>query len=175
MFKRSRNRPEDEETEANLIPVLSCLFLLIPALLLAMEVAPFTSVRVEPPKFSDLADPGDEPKTERLRFRVHVRADGFTARYGSSPESERAIDIPLGTGGDHDYGALEQRAAELKELFPEDIQVDISAESSIDYGTLVQSMDALRGRECSLKGALYGEQAPQECYFYNVVVKSSTV
>jgi len=175
MFKRSRKREEDEEREANLIPVLSCLFLLIPALLLAMEIAPFTAVRVQPPRFSELADPGDEPETKPLRFRVHVREDGFTARYGSSPESEREIDIPLSTGGGHDYAALEQRAGELKALFPEDIKVDISAESSVDYGTLVQSMDALRGRECSLKGALYGEQEPPECYFYDVIVKASTV
>ena len=175
MFKRSRKRPEDEEREANLIPVLSCLFLLIPALLLAMEIAPFTSIRVEPPKFSQLADTTQKPIDEPLRFRVHVRQDGFTARYGSSPESEREIDIPLGGDGGYDYDTLEQRASELKVLFPEDIKVDISAESSIDYATLVQSMDALRGRDCSLKGALYGEREPEGCYFWNVVVKSSTV
>lgn len=176
MFKRSRKRTEDEEREANLIPVLSCLFLLIPALLLAMEIAPFTSVRVETPRFSPVADNSPTPPLkEPLRFRVHVRQDGFTARYGSAPDSEREIDIPLGGDGDHDYTALEQRAVELKALFPEDIKVDISAESSIDYGTLVQSMDALRGRECSLEGALYGEQPPPECLFWNVVVQSSTV
>ncbi len=176
MFKRSRKRAEDEEREANLIPVLSCLFLLIPALLLAMEIAPFTAVRVEPPKFSDMvAGKPNKPDKEPLRFRVHVRQDGFTARYGSSPESEREIDIPLADDGSHDYTALEERASTLKALFPDDIQVDLSAESSIEYGTLVQSMDALRGHECSLKGALYGEQEPPECYFYNVVVQSSTV
>ena len=176
MFKRSRKQAEGEEREANLIPVLSCLFLLIPALLLAMEIAPFTSVRVETPRWSDLHDQTLEPPTkEPLRFRVHVRQDGFTARYGSSPESEREIDIPLGGDGTHDYDALEARAQELKALFPEDIKVDISAESSIEYGTLVQSMDALRGRDCSLKGALYGEQPPAECYFWNVIVQSSTV
>lgn len=176
MFKRSRKRAEDEEREANLIPVLSCLFLLIPALLLAMEIAPFTSVRVETPRFSDLTDTTAEPPAkEPLRFRVHVRQDGFTARYGSSPESEREIDIPLGGDGGHDYDALEARAQELKVLFPEDIKVDISAESSVDYATLVQSMDALRGRECSLQGALSGELPPPECYFWNVVVQSSTV
>ncbi len=175
MFKRSKKRSDDDEVEPNLIPVLSCLFLLIPALLLAMEVAPFTAVRVEPPKFSDLVEPGDRPETEPLRLRIHVREDGFTARYGSTPDSERKIDIPLGADGEHDFAALEQRAEELKGRFPDDADVDISAEASIPLHTLVESMDALRGTECSLRGALYGEAVPAQCYFWNVVVKSSTV
>ncbi|MCA9707643.1 MAG: biopolymer transporter ExbD [Myxococcales bacterium] len=175
MFKRSPKRAEDEEREANLIPVLSCLFLLIPALLLAMEIAPFTAVRVEPPKFSPLGDTTVDPPKDPLRFRVHVRQDGFTARYGSSPDSEREVDIPLAGEGGHDYAALEQRASEIKALFPEDAKVDISAEGSVDYATLVRSMDALRGRTCTLKGALYGEREPEGCYFWNVVVQSGTV
>lgn len=176
MSKRAKKREEEPTVEADMIPVLSTMFLLIPALLLAMEIAPFASVRVEPPKFSDLQDPSttDKPK-ERLRLRVHVRQDGFTARYGSSPESERSVDIPLDGEGKHDFVTLEQRAAELKELFPEDPVVNVSAENTIEYGTLVESMDALRGRECSLKGALYGERVPDECLFWNVVVQSGTV
>ncbi|MCH9684554.1 MAG: biopolymer transporter ExbD [Deltaproteobacteria bacterium] len=176
MFKRPRKRAEDQEVEANLIPVLSCLFLLIPALLLAMEVAPFTAVDVRNPKWSDVADASaNRPEVEPLRLRVHVRQDGFTARYGSSPESERTIDIPLGSDGGHDYAGLEQRAQELKTQFPDDVDVDISAEASIPLSTLVESMDALRGHGCSLQGAVYGETIPPECYFWNVVVQSSTV
>lgn len=175
MFKKNRKRDEEPEVEANMIPVLSTMFLLIPALLLAMEIAPFTSVRVEPPKFSDMSDQTTTKTAEKLRLRVHVRQDGFTARYGSSPESEQSVDIPLATDGTHDYATLEQRAADLKALFPDDAQVNVSAENGIDYGTLVQSMDALRGHECSLKGALYGEREPSSCYFWSVVVQSGTV
>ena len=39
----------------------------------------------------------------------------------------------------------------------------------------LRSMDALRGRECSLKGALYGEHEPDGCYFWSVIVEGSTV
>lgn len=175
MLKR-RKKDDDAEVEANLIPVLSTLFLLIPALLLAMEVAPFTSVRVEPPKFchSAVSDDDREPP-QSARLRVTVREDGFVARYASSGESERTVDIPMGSDGEHDFAALEARAAELKALFPDDAQVTLSAESSIEYRTLIQSMDALRGRECSLAGALQGEQEPDGCYFWSVVVQSSTV
>ncbi len=175
MFKR-RKRDDDSEVEANLIPVLSCLFLLIPALLLAMEVAPFTSVRVEAPRFSDLTStPADRPTHEPLRLRVHIREDGFTARYGSDAKSEREVDIPLGHDGEHDFLALEKRAQELKTRFPEDFDVTVSAEGGIPMNTLVESMDALRGHECSLKSAFYGEAVPDGCYFWNVVVQSSTV
>jgi len=172
---KRRKREGEAEVEANLIPVMSCMFLLIPALLLAMEVAPYAAVRVETPRFSDLTEGDPEHSPERLRFRVHVREDGFTARYGSSPESERTIDIPLQGAGDHDFDALELRARELKVLFPEDMRVTVSAEASIEYQTLVQSMDALRGSECSLGATLLGEREPEGCYFWSVIVQSGTV
>jgi biopolymer transport protein ExbD len=171
MFARARKRDE-ADVEANLIPIMSCMFLLIPALLLAMEVAPFTSVPVQAPKFCDLADPAEQPTQEPLRLRVVVRQDGFTARYGSSPESERSIDIPLGADGRHDYAALEDRAAELKARFPEDAAVTVTAENSIEFSTLVQSLDALRGQECSLAGAFLGESEPAGCYFWSVTVEA---
>ena len=175
MFARSKKPKHDpgEEAEANLLPVMNVMFLLIPALLLAMEIAPFASVPVQAPRFSTLTnEPSQDPPKELLRLRVVVREDGFSARYGSSPESEREIDIPLGTDGKHDFAALEGRAAELKALFPDDPVVNLTAENGIEYGTLVQSMDALRGSECSLAGALVGETVPPECYFWSVVVES---
>lgn len=175
MFERFRKRKGDDEVEANLLPVMNVMFLLIPALLLAMEIAPFTAVPVQAPKFSDLADASQSPTKEPLRLRVHVRQDGFTARYGSSPDSERTIDIPLGTNGGHDYAALEERAAELKARFPDDAIVNISAENGIEYGTLVQSLDALRGLECSLEGAYFGEREPEGCYFWSPIVQSGAV
>lgn len=175
MFDRARKRKDDPEVETNLLPVMNVMFLLIPALLLAMEIAPFTAVPVQTPRFSDLAQNEEPPAPkEALRLRVQVRADGFTARYGSSPNSEREVEIPLGANGTYDYAALEQRAAELKALFPEDSVVNISAENGIDYGTLVQSLDALRGRECSLGGVLVGEEEAGGCYFWSVVVQSGT-
>src|SRR5690606_32264036 len=129
--KKTRKRDDEPEVEANLIPVLSTMFLLIPSLLLAMEVAPFTSVRVEPPKWSDLTTTTSNETPERLRLRVHVRQDGFTARYGASAESEQSVDIPLGSDGTHDFAALEQRASELKASFPDDPVVNVSAENNV--------------------------------------------
>lgn len=174
MFGRAKKPNQEGEVEANLLPVMNVMFLLIPALLLAMEVAPFTMVPVQAPKFSDLADAGKEPTQEPLRLQVIVRQDGFTARYGTTPESEKKIDIPLGADGKHDYVALEDRAAEIKARFPDDAMVTITAERTVEYGTLVQSLDALRGRECSLNGALFGETVPPECYFWSVTVEGGT-
>lgn len=174
MFGRAKKSSQEEgEVEANLLPVMNVMFLLIPALLLAMEVARFSAVPVQSPRFSTLtSEPSQDPTQEQLRLRVIVREDGFTARYGSSPESERKIDIPLGADGEHDFKALEGRAAELKALFPDDVVVNLTAENGIEYGTLVRSMDALRGTECSLAAAFTGETVPPECYFWSVVVES---
>lgn len=175
MFRR-KPKEEGREVEANLIPVLSCLFLLIPALLLAMEIAPFTAVRVAPPHFCvqpGAPQHGDPP----LRLEVHVREDGFVTRHQGARaqpdlDASAAVDIPMGEDGLHDFDALELHARALKEKFPGEQLVTLSAEGSVEYGTLVRSMDALRGRDCSLRGLYYGEPPSADCYFWEVVVQS---
>ena len=52
MARRRKKNAEEGEVEANLIPVMNVMFLLIPALLLAMEVARFAAINVSPPKFA---------------------------------------------------------------------------------------------------------------------------
>ena len=46
--------------EVDLIPVLSCMFLLVPALLLAMEAANWASIPVSPPQFTTGAEHTDD-------------------------------------------------------------------------------------------------------------------
>ena len=172
MQKRSRTKQKEGPVEANLIPVLSCMFLLIPALLLAMEVANWGSVTVTPPRHSVDADPGQPTDNERLRFSVMVRSDGFLAKVGARGSSdEAATEIPL-HATDHDYGALETLAANLKAQHPNWPQVSLSAEGDIPLSTLVKTMDALRGHECSLSAAYAQEADSDQCLFWEVVVES---
>ena len=47
-----RKKFEEEEIEANMLPVMNVMFLMIPALLMAMEFAQMASINVSPPKFA---------------------------------------------------------------------------------------------------------------------------
>ena len=186
---RKRKKMDEGEVEANLIPVMNVMFLLIPALLLAMEVARFAAVNVTPPKFAAQADQKKEKedKEKPLNLKVFIMEDGYRvsasgqqegADAGKSADSNKPT-IPLAKPGTplddfdrYDYTSLEAKAAEYKSLFSHETLVTISAENSIPMQVLINTMDALRGTDCKLLLWKQGEEPPPECYFYHAVVEA---
>jgi hypothetical protein len=144
------------------------MFLLIPALLLAMEVAPFSSVTVHPPKFTHSTAELAQPEKPEVHVRVTIRGESMQAELrrtdGPGPDIET---IPLADGR-HDFAALERFAVAVKRSYPSNSKVELTAESDITLSTVVEAMDALRGRECSLPEA----DTSDECLLWQVVVTS---
>lgn len=191
MARRRRKKEKEGEVEANLIPVLNIMFLLIPALLLAMEVASFAAVNVSPPKFAAQADQKKEDKKdeEPLNLKVFIMEDGYRvsaqgqqqgAEAGKEADSARPT-IPLAKAGApmddfarYDYARLEAEAKKYKQLFSHETVVTISAENSIPMQVLITTMDALRGTECRLLKAMQGEEVPAECLFWQPIVEAGT-
>ena len=149
------------------------MFLLIPALLLAMEVASWASVTVRPPMHTPHTTTTSHAPQDPFRFSVMVRSDGFLAKVGQRGSDDgAATEIPLGSAAEHDYAALEEMAQDLKARFPDQPRVSLSAEGDIPLSTLVETMDALRGRDCSLTAAYTETENPDGCLFWDVVVES---
>jgi biopolymer transport protein ExbD len=184
-----KSKMEEQDVEANLLPVMNVMFLLIPALLLAMEVARFAAVTVTPPKFAAQADEKKEEKKEEkpLNLKVYILEDGFRvsaqgqqqgAEAGKSADSNKPT-IPLAKPGAplddfdrYDYKALEAEAAKYKSLFAHETVVTFSAENSIPMQVLVSAMDAMRGTDCRMLKAMQGEEIPPECYFWQTIVEA---
>ncbi len=187
---RVRKNEEIEVEEANVLPVMNIMFLLIPALLLAMEVASMAAIAVSPPKFA--AAPSDKKEEEKetekpLKFKVSILEDGFrvtTAAQQEGAEAGKAQDssgpsIPLakpGAGMDdydrYDYAALEEKARELKSKAKHETVVTISAENTIPMAVLISTMDAVRGSDCKLLTVKEDEPLPEECLFYQPIVEA---
>jgi biopolymer transport protein ExbD len=184
-----KSRFEEEEIEANLLPVMNIMLLMIPALLLAMEIARMAAISVSPPKFAATADQKQEEKKEKpLNLKVFIMEDGYRvsasgqqagAEAGKSADSG-APTIPLAKPGTtlddfdrFDYPALEAEAKKYKDLFPHETVVTISAENSIPMQVLIKTMDAMRGQDCKLIGAMRdGEEVPPECMFWQAIVEA---
>lgn len=178
---RRRRKMDEGEVEANLIPVMNVMFLLIPALLMAMEVAHFTAIAVSPPKYavSDAEqDPQEEEeeKEEPLNFKVFITSEGFGLQSGPIMEPETSVIALAKAGADvrtdfsaFDYAELEAKARELKRQFPGEKVVTVSAIDDIPMQTLVFTMDALRGSNCKLIQQS-GSQVDPDCMFWNTVV-----
>ncbi len=191
MARRRKKNVDEGEVEANLIPVMNVMFLLIPALLLAMEVARFAAINVSPPKFAAASDQKEEDKKKDekpLNLKVFVMSDGYRvsasgqqagAEGGKAADSNKPT-IPLAKPGSdladferYDYAALEAKAKEYKRLFPHETVVTISAENDIPLQAIIHTMDALRGQDCSLMPSVSaGEEVPEECMFWSPIVEA---
>jgi biopolymer transport protein ExbD len=185
---RRKSKVDDKPVEANLIPIMNIMFLLIPALLLAMEIASMSAIVVQPPKVSAMSDKKQEEEKDQkkpLNLKVFIMEDGFRvsadnqqqgADAGASQDSSKPT-IPLAKSGTPleeydrwDYAALEAEAKKYKALFRNETVVTISAENNIPMQALVQTMDAMRGTECKLMKALQGEEIPEECLFWSPIL-----
>lgn len=186
---RKKKKMDEAEVEANLIPVMNVMFLLIPALLLAMEVARFSAINVSPPKFAPQSDQKEEKKDDKkpLNLKVFIMTDGYRvsasgqqegAEAGKSADSNKPT-IPLAKPGAdlddfdrYDYAALEATAKRYKDLYRHETVVTISAENSIPLQVLTNTMDSLRGGDCKLLAAMQGEEVPPECLFWQPIVEA---
>ncbi len=169
-FKK-KSQELNSEISADLLPVLNIMFLLIPALLLAMEFASMASIHTSPPRMCANCSTEQTKIREPFKLAVQIRSDGFEAKLNGTVVG--GAPIPLGPAGDHDFAALTATAKELKRAYPQDTEVTISAESQVKLQTLVSTIDALRGEDCSLATSQrLGEAPPETCLFWQTVIES---
>lgn len=190
MLRRHSSNEEASIGEANVLPIMNIMFLLIPALLLAMEVASMASVPISPPNFCACETDPDQPIEQPLKLSVMILDDGFRltyagqqagAEYGVGQDSSKPSiplanpNAPLSHYDRYDYAALEQRALELKLQYPKETVVRVSAENHIPAQVLLSTLDALRGSDCKLRGVQAGEEVPGECLFFQPEVTAGGI
>lgn len=162
------HREPDEPVQADLLPVMNVMFLLIPALLLAMEFASMAQIAVRPPGAAAhrSPDPIEVPKPA-LEFKVQIARDGFSA----GPERGQSTQIPLASG-EHDFAALARYARDLKAAYPDEAAVTVTAEGDVSMDLLVRTLDVLRGDQCKLAGYARGEAPGPDCLFWSPLISS---
>lgn len=179
MTTRKKTDREDAEVEANLVPIMNIMFLLIPALLLAMEFASMAAIEVSPPKFCNVGghSKNQDPEKE-LSLNVEIRQDGFLVKareLGAVMDDGEPRVIPNrgGLGAEHlDYTALAAQMRDLKAAYPTSNKVTVAAERDIEMDTLVRTLDTLRGEGCKMRPIQAGEAPGEACMFWNTIITS---
>jgi hypothetical protein len=183
MPRRPRNPEEVTISEANVLPVMNIMFLLIPALLLAMEVASMAAVAISPPKHTNAPNTDKQPPddTKRLELKVFILSDGFRvssaaqqqgAEVGKAQDSRAptiALAKPNAAADDYDrydYAALGAIALDFKSAYPTETVVTVSAENDIPAQVLIETLDALRGWDCKLGQLKADDEIPEACMFF---------
>jgi biopolymer transport protein ExbD len=178
MAQMPQKKREDEElTEPNVLPVMNIMFLMIPALLLAMEIAKMAAISVSTPhttasrKNTPVEQP---PEDQRLDFKVFIREDGFQISTAQQRESIALAKpgAPMADYERYDYVALEAKAKELKQKFAAESVVTLTAENDVSMQVLTMAMDAVRGSDCKTLTVKEGESMPEECLFFQPVVEA---
>lgn len=157
----------DAVVQADLLPVMNIMFLLIPALLLAMEFASMAQIQVSPPRIGGEPTATNVPNTPKLEYKVMIRSDGFAPATTTGPLTA----IPL-RSGELDFEALAATSRALKASHPHEVSVTVSAENDVSMDKLVRTLDTLRGDGCKLGGVQKGEEPGAQCLFFAPVIES---
>jgi biopolymer transport protein ExbD len=153
---RLRRRLLDEEHagELNIVPYLDVVTNLVMFMLLSITgLIALGVVNVSAPQIGGEAAAQAEPTQPRLLLTVAISKQGFyVAGAGGvlgGPADQQAVDatqpptVPL-RDGKHDYAALTELLQKVKERYPQETNVILSADPEISYEVLVHTMDAAR-------------------------------
>lgn len=155
---RRRIRDEEHAGELNIVPYLDVVVNLVMFMLLSMTgLIALGVVNVSAPKIggeaASAAAPADQPKLlltvaiGKAGFYV-AGAGGVLGADAATADATRPPTIPL-KDGKYDFGALGEQMRAIKDKFPSETAVILSADPDVLYDVLIQTMDACR--EASVK------------------------
>ncbi len=153
---RRRLHEEEHAGELNIVPYLDIITNLVMFLLLSMTgILALGVVNVSAPRIS--SEPAQaqaaDPSQPRLLLTVAISRNGFyVAGAGGvlGPAERAAVDasqpptVPLKADGKHDFDALTDLMVRVKERYPNETNLILSADPDVPYEVLVHTMDACR-------------------------------
>jgi len=148
-MKRSKRHQEEEAGELNLVPYMDIVVNLILFLMLSSTgLVAFGVLNVSAPAIGagDGAPP-EEPKDPPLNLTVGISSKGFyVAGTGAGLPAPGSTSEPtiLKQGDKYNYAELTKKLVEVKSVFPNEVKVIITGDSTIPYETIVGVMDAAR-------------------------------
>jgi len=147
---RRRIRDEEHAGELNIVPYLDVVVNLVMFVLLSMTgLIALGVVNVSAPRIGgEAAAAAEQPK---LLLTVAIAKTGFyVAGAGGvlgadagKPDATRPPTIPL-RDGKYDFVALGEQMKAIKDRFPSETAVILSADPDVLYEVLIQTMDACR-------------------------------
>ena len=152
---RRRVREEEETGELNIVPYLDVVVNLVMFMLLSMTgLITLGVLNVSAPKIGGEAA-GASAAAEagpKLLLTVAIGKQGFyiagaggvLGTDANASDLSRPPTVALKGDGKYDYPELSRQLALIKEKFPNETQVILSADGEVVYDILIQTMDACR-------------------------------
>jgi len=157
---RRRIREEEHTGELNIVPYLDVVVNLVMFMLLSMTgLITLGVLNVSAPKIGGEAAAANAADNQpKLLLTVVIGRQGFyVAGAGGvlgpdapAPAAARPPTIPL-RDLKYDYATLSEQMKKIKDKFPNETAVILSADADVPYDVLIQTMDACR--EASVRAA----------------------
>lgn len=144
--------PDEEGGELNIVPFLDIIVNILIFVLATVAVTFTTSIETTPPSSGGTGVRQEKDK-KALNLSAFVVNDGIALKASGGNVATGCSGIGGGLAvpkrqGEHDYTELTRCVEKLKKSSPdfaEETQISITANNDVDYQTVVQVMDAVRG------------------------------
>ena len=159
---RSKKKFDDTIKDLDLVPIMNLMVCLIPMILAGASQVKIGVVNVNAPKFGIGAAETSEDDEKPLNLTVAVAEDGFrlsasgadiNSILGLEPAVPSDPAAPPVTGpflkkkGDaYDYADLYSKLVVVKDKFPDETILNLTADSKIPFKHLINVMDVIRLR-----------------------------
>lgn len=151
---RRRIREDEETGELNIVPYLDVVVNLVMFMLLSMTgLITLGVLNVSAPKIggeAGAAAAGEQGPKLLLTVAIGKQgfyiagAGGVLGSDANASDLSRPPTVPLKGDGKYDYQELSRQLSTIKEKFPSETQVILSADGEVVYDILIQTMDACR-------------------------------
>jgi biopolymer transport protein ExbD len=146
--------PSEMVGELNIVPLIDITVNLIMFLLIiAATIAFFAQVQALLPEYRRGGVGQRGAEEEQLNLNVTVTQSGVIVAGSGGKLAPGCANTALGAvmtvprrNNDYDWPGLTACVARVKEQFPEETQVTISADPLVEYQHLIRAMDAVRNR-----------------------------
>jgi biopolymer transport protein TolR len=158
---KRRVHPHEKTGELNIVPYLDIMVNLTMFMLVSMtSVIQFGVLNVAAPTSGPAAavQAANDPKKKDLLLTVAISTKGFFIAGAGGVLGGAAADpkapppdpkvapptIPLLADGKYDFTTLTRKMVDVKTAYPEESKVILTADQTVPYSVLVQTMDAIR-------------------------------
>ena len=147
--------PDELDEELNIVPFLDIVVNLIMFLLMVTSaIAFYSQVEASLPTYSSGGvgrRANDEPQLNLSVFVTQngITVTGSTGKLAPGCETTAAgevLTVPK-RGSDYDWSGLRACVAKVKEEFPDETRVTVSADNLVEFQDLIAAMDAVRSED----------------------------
>jgi len=148
--------------EPDILPLMNIMLMLVSAVISMTSHVPLGMISTEAQKLSTGAGPASAtPPKQELAFAVFITENGFDfSKFGKIYKGEAPgkalipkIQSPAGELV-YDFEKLREEAFKVKQEYKDETNVMITAAQTIEYGTVIRTMDALRNKKIDEKAII---------------------